>query len=230
MIGIVVAALMNMDTDRVAKATANKELVLRDLCKKAGLSYPPRALFFRVFKKERVLEVWGGSKLGGALTLLKSYPIAAMSGGPGPKRREGDGQVPEGCYIIDRFNPQSSYHLSLRVSYPNASDKLFADKNSPGGDIYIHGDKVSIGCLAMTDDKIEEIYVLAWNARRPAIPVHIFPAKRYDHQIKSHPSEDTRHLWSDLLPIQQAFDETKVVPKVTIGKDGRYRLISAARA
>lgn len=222
--------VMNLDADRVAQATAKKEPILREMCHRAGLEYPPRALFFRAFKKERVLEVWAGPKIGSALTLLKSYPIAAMSGGPGPKRREGDRQVPEGCYVIDRFNPQSTYHLSLRVSYPNASDKVFSDKSAPGGDIYIHGNQVSIGCLAMTDDKIEEIYVLAWNARRSTIPVHIFPAKRYDHQIKSHPSEDTRNLWSDLIPIQAEFDKTRLVPKVKVGKDGRYRLISAARA
>lgn len=222
--------VMSLDADRVAQAVINKEPTLREMCHRAGLEYPPRAIFFRVFKKERVLEVWAGPKVGSALTLLKSYPIAAMSGGPGPKRREGDRQVPEGCYVIDRFNPQSSYHLSLRVSYPNASDKVFSDKGSPGGDIYIHGNQVSIGCLAMTDDKIEEIYVLAWNARRSTIPIHIFPAKRYDHQIKSQPSEDTRNLWSDLIPIQAAFDKARLVPKVKIGKDGRYRLISAARA
>ena len=202
----------------------NKEPTLRKMCHQADLEFPPRAIFFRVFKRERVLEVWAGPKVGSALTLLKSYPIAAMSGGLGPKRREGDRQVPEGCYVIDRFNPQSSYHLSLRVSYPNASDKVFSDKSSPGGDIYIHGNQVSIGCLAMTDDKIEEIYVLAWNAHRSTIPVHIFPAKRYDHQIKSHPSADTRQLWSDLIPIQAAFQKTKIVPMVHVGKDGRYRL------
>ncbi|MBX7135542.1 MAG: L,D-transpeptidase family protein [Fimbriimonadaceae bacterium] len=223
MIQVLLGAMI-ADADRVAQARANKEPVLREMCQRAGLAYPPKAIFLRVFKKERVLEVWGGAKAGGAMRLLQTYPIAAMSGGPGPKRKEGDRQVPEGCYVIDRFNPQSSYHLSLRVSYPNASDRVFADKAAPGGDIYIHGNQVSIGCLAMTDDKIEEIYVLAWNVRRTTIPVHIFPAKRYDHQIKSNPSEDTRNLWSDLIPIQHAFDKSRVVPKVKIGKDGRHRL------
>jgi murein L,D-transpeptidase YafK len=89
--------------------------------------------------------------------------VLAASGGPGPKLREGDLQVPEGVYRLTAFNPNSSYHLSLRVDYPNADDRAIAKaegRTNLGGDIYIHGKAVSIGCLALGDAGIEELYVL----------------------------------------------------------------------
>jgi len=126
-----------------------------------GISYPPRRLTLVGLKSERQLEVWAASAEG--WRLLRSYGILAASGGPGPKRREGDMQVPEGVYRLTNFNPNSSYHLSVRVDYPNEDDRAAArveGRSRLGGDIYIHGKAVSICCLALGDTAIEELYVL----------------------------------------------------------------------
>jgi hypothetical protein len=127
----------------------------------AGAADPPRRLVLVGLKAERRLEVW--LPVAGGWRRLRSYPVLAASGGPGPKRREGDLQVPEGVYRLTAFNPASSYHLSLRVDYPNPDDRRAAaleGRTNLGGDIYIHGRAVSIGCLAIGDDGIEELYLL----------------------------------------------------------------------
>jgi hypothetical protein len=126
-----------------------------------GVAYPPRALTLVGLKQERRLEAWAAK--GAGFVLLRSYPVLAASGGPGPKLREGDLQVPEGVYRLTHLNPASSYHLSIRVDYPNADDRAGGraeGRTNLGGDIYIHGKSVSIGCLAIGDDAIEELYVL----------------------------------------------------------------------
>lgn len=126
-----------------------------------GIGYPPRRLTLVGLKAERQLEVWAEGSAG--WRLLRTYAVLAASGGPGPKRREGDLQVPEGVYRLTNFNPNSSYHLSVRVDYPNGDDRAAAraeGRTRLGGDIYIHGKAVSIGCLAIGDAGIEELYVL----------------------------------------------------------------------
>ena len=127
----------------------------------AGISYPPERLTLVGLKEERALEVW--AHRGDQWELVRTYPVLAASGGPGPKLREGDYQVPEGVYRLTEFNPRSSYHLSVRVDYPNADDLSIAEREGRtnlGGDIFIHGKAVSIGCLAIGDDAIEELYLL----------------------------------------------------------------------
>ena|SRR5688500_614768 len=126
-----------------------------------GISYPPPALTLVGYKRERVLEVWARGPAG--WVLFRSYPVLAASGGPGPKLREGDRQVPEGVYRLTHLNPASSYHLSIRVDYPNTLDRAHAaqeGRGNPGSDIYIHGKAVSIGCLAIGDENIEELFTL----------------------------------------------------------------------
>jgi murein L,D-transpeptidase YafK len=191
------------------------------MCEKKGLSYPPKHVFFRAFKLERKLEVWAAASAKDRMVLLQTYPIAAMSGDLGPKRVEGDGQVPEGIYRIDRFNPQSSYHLSLRVSYPNDADRHFSDPTKPGGDI--HGNRVSIGCLAMTDDKIEEIYLLALAGRQAGVPIHIFPY-RFGSAASEKRVTAKAALWDELKQIYWAFEKSRIVPVVTVNAQGQYRL------
>jgi len=132
-----------------------------------GIESDQLALLLRAFKREAELEIWGKNKRDETFQLLVTYPICASSGTLGPKRREGDRQVPEGVYYIDRFNPRSQYHLSLGLNYPNASDVIRGDPMAPGSDIFIHGKCVTIGCLPMTDPVIEEIYQLAELARAP---------------------------------------------------------------
>ncbi len=211
--------------DRVEQARKNREEDVRELCRRRGLTYPVKRLFLRAFKHEKLLEVWGADRAG-AMVLIKTYPVAAQSGGPGPKRKEGDRQVPEGFYTVDRFNPVSKFHLSLGINYPNASDRVRSDANRPGGDIFIHGDRKSIGCLAMTDPVIEEIYLLALGARAAGIPVHLFPCRMegpvYRRLRAEHP--ELTAFWDELVPVYRAFEQTKRVPTVKISRSGSYSL------
>ena len=131
-----------------------------------GSRYPPERLRLIGLKHERLLEVWVPGPSG--WRRLRSYPVLAASGGPGPKLREGDRQVPEGIYRLTGFNPNSSYHLSIRVDYPNRHDQAVAateGRRRLGGDIFIHGKAVSIGCLAIGDRAIEELYLLLADTR-----------------------------------------------------------------
>ena len=197
---------------------------IRQICKAESVQYPPERVFLRVFKTEGELELWG-SNGAQPMRLLQTYPIAAESGGPDPKRREGDLQVPEGVYRISQFNPHSQFHLSMRVDYPNASDRVRSDPNHPGSDIFIHGNQVSIGCLAMTDEKIEEIYALCKSARG-TVPVHIFPCRMQGATYRDvklrYPT--LQPFWRELEPIYRAFERSHVVPRVDVDRSGAYRL------
>lgn len=131
---------------------------------RAGAEYPPPRLVMVAYKAEKRLDLHA-SDARGTLRWVRSYPILGASGGRGPKLREGDGQVPEGFYGIELLNPNSRFHLSLRVNYPNAEDVARAreegrDPATLGGDIMIHGGSASIGCLAMGDRAVEELFVL----------------------------------------------------------------------
>ncbi len=151
---------------------------LAPLFAKAGAPFPPSRLALLGFKAEKRLEVWAGVA-DGPWRHIRDYPLLAASGGPGPKLREGDGQVPEGLYRVELLNPRSRYHLSLRLDYPNAFDREMARRDGrtdPGGDIYIHGRSVSIGCLAVGDEAVEELFVLAARTGLPNVRVILAPA------------------------------------------------------
>lgn len=129
----------------------------------AGVAYPPAELTLIALKDAARVEVWARPDAGAAWRFVRDYPVLAASGGRGPKLREGDGQVPEGVYTIDWLNPNSDYHLSMHVDYPNAFDRTHAaadGRTQLGGAIMIHGSDVSIGCLAMGDPAIEELFTL----------------------------------------------------------------------
>ncbi|MBL4673325.1 MAG: L,D-transpeptidase family protein [Arenicella sp.] len=150
---------------------------LSPLFTKAGVNYPPSELALVAFKDTNVLEVWAANE-GADKALIKSYPIKAASGRPGPKLREGDRQVPEGIYKIIAFNPNSSYHLSMKLNYPNAYDLMHAKtegREQPGTNIFIHGRAVSIGCLAMGDPAIEQLFSLVHATGRENTTVLISP-------------------------------------------------------
>lgn len=149
--------------DRVAQyGAAVRARILPDF-QRQGVPYPPKRVTLLGLKRENVLEVWAPDGEG-AMKRVRTYPIRAKSGGIGPKLREGDRQVPEGIYGIESINPNSMFHLSLRVNYPNEFDQARAaeDKRSTlGGDIFIHGKASSVGCLAMGDEAAEDLFVLA---------------------------------------------------------------------
>ena len=130
---------------------------------KNKISYPPPKVIFVGIKAERILQVYAQSR-NDSFEFLRSFPICAASGKPGPKILEGDRQVPEGIYRISFLNPNSLYHLSLRLNYPNTFDRekgTLDGRKNLGGDIMIHGDCISIGCLAMGDRAAEDLFVLA---------------------------------------------------------------------
>lgn len=147
------------------------------LCAQSGLATPPNRIALLAFKAERFLEVWGGDS-DGAMRFVCRYPILAASGGPGPKLREGDRQVPEGVYRIAVLNPMSRFHLSMGLDYPNAFDRARGaedGRDNLGSDIYIHGGRASIGCLALGDPAIEELFWLVAQSGKENVDVIIAP-------------------------------------------------------
>lgn len=159
----------------------------------AGVAYPPQALTLVGFKEEKRLEVWGQQQ--GIWVLLRTYPVLAASGVEGPKLREGDEQVPEGLYRIEALNPNSQFHLSMKVDYPNAYDRQQAaqeGRRKLGGDIFIHGHEVSTGCLAMGDPVIEELFVLVARVGIERVSVLLVP---YDLRRPASGRPEPRQLW-----------------------------------
>lgn len=145
--------------------------------KRAGVDYPPRELTLLALKAERRMEIWAPDR-NGTNKLIRTYDIQAASGSRGPKLREGDRQVPEGVYKLVLLNPNSNYHLSMKLNYPNSFDLMHAameGRNHPGGEIFIHGKAVSAGCLAMGDLTIEELFVLVSHVGKENVKVVIAP-------------------------------------------------------
>ena len=143
---------------------------------KAKVAFPPKEITLVALKQERKLELWARDNAD--FRLINTYFIQAASGVAGPKLRLGDRQVPEGIYRIEGLNPNSHYHLSMKLNYPNDFDLTHAmqeGRTEPGSDIFIHGKAVSIGCLAMGDETIEELFVLAAQTGAENIKVVITP-------------------------------------------------------
>ena len=183
-------------------------------------------IFIRAFKLDKKLEVWVSKLSSEKFKLFKVYNIAASSGNLGPKRKEGDYQVPEGFYKIERFNPFSDYHLSLGINYPNSADKILGDKKL-GGDIYIHGSNVTIGCIPITNDKIEELYILAVQAKNNGqknIYVHIFPFDFDKNQLSLFAKNPNYNFWQNLNEGYSKFNKTKQIPYIEIDKNGKYNV------
>ncbi len=210
---------------RVRQARAAKGALVREIFESRGIPYPPPRLFLRVFKQERVLEVWAAGETEATYVLVKTYPICALSGSPGPKRRQGDGQIPEGFYQVVGFNPASAYHLSFRLNYPNQSDRILGTPPL-GGDIFIHGDCVTIGCIPITDTLIEELYLIALDthAAGQKIPVHIFPARMTSSRMTRWKQErpDLYPFWCNLEQGYRYFEEHRRPPRVSVDEAGRY--------
>jgi len=149
---------------------------LKPYFQEAGVAYPPREVVFIALKQEKKLEVW--ARDGGEFRFIRDYEIKAASGVTGPKLRQGDKQVPEGVYRIVGLNPNSNYHLSMKLNYPNEFDRFHARREGrfdPGSDIFIHGDSVSAGCLAMGNKAIEELFVLTAQVGEENVKVIVAP-------------------------------------------------------
>ncbi len=182
-------------------------------------------ILFIAFKQEQELRLYAKKRQDKKYILLKSYAVCASSGTLGPKRKQGDQQVPEGFYTIDRFNPASNFHLSLGINYPNSSDKIKSSYDDPGGDIFIHGSCVTIGCLPMTDDKIKEIYlyaVYAKNSNQSNIPVYLFPFQLTNEKLASYRSHDSFNFWKNLKTGFDLFMESHEELIISINEKGNY--------
>lgn len=214
---------------RVKTAYEEKEKTLKELFSSKGIELSSASIFIRAFKMEKQLEVWAKMPKQEKFTLIKTYDICSSSGNVGPKRKQGDGQVPEGFYEIDRFNPSSNFYLSLGVSYPNASDKILGNKGNLGGDIFIHGNCVTIGCMPVTDDKIKEVYLMAVEARSNGskIPVHIFPC-RMDEKGMSYLEKEFKDysaliaFWKNIQKGYTFFEKDHKLPSVKVNASGEY--------
>lgn len=216
--------------NRVSQAWMKCNDTLGKLFQSKGLSYPPKDIYVRSFKSNNEMEIWGRDEDTAAYTLVKTYRVCALSGILGPKRLEGDYQVPEGFYFIEDFNPKSDFYLSLLINYPNYSDLILGDKNKPGGDIYIHGGCVTVGCLPLTDPFIQEFYVLCLNAKlngQNYIPVHIFPT-RFNRQGlnflgRSYKDEiEKQRFWVNLKAGYDYFEQYRKILPVMYTADGKY--------
>lgn len=175
------------------------EAGLRGSLQQAGFDGPPEKLTFVAVKSDRQLEVWG--ERDGANHLIKAYPFTAFSGSLGPKLREGDLQIPEGVYGFEYLNPNSSYHLSIKLDYPNAFDRRMAAREGRseatlGGDIMIHGKAVTIGCIPVGDGAMEEIFYLVARVGLANSRIVIAPV---DFRLKSRRPPGAMPSWLDEL-------------------------------
>ncbi|MGR8981576.1 MAG: L,D-transpeptidase family protein [Gammaproteobacteria bacterium] len=186
---------------------------------KARVSYPPREVTFIALKQEKKLELW--ARDSGEFRFIRDYYILGASGVAGPKLRQGDRQVPEGIYRIAELNPNSHYHLSMKINYPNEFDLFHAGlegRSNPGSDIFIHGKTASIGCLAVGDEAIEELFVLTAQVGADNVKVVIAP-----HDPRFYPLEaDSEELpeWTTELYLIISREIKALSPGVKSAKTG----------
>jgi len=216
---------------RVRAAISEKESIISNKLREAGIELNELEILIFAYKHEEELEIFARKKTESTYKKLITYGICANSGQLGPKKKQGDYQVPEGYYFIDRFNPSSSYYLSLGLNYPNLYDKSNSKFPNLGGDIFIHGSCVTIGCIPMTDDLIKEIYLYAINAKNNGqnrIPVYIFPF-RMTEQNFIHFSEMNSYntelidFWSNIRLGYDKFITEKKELNVSVSKSGLYK-------
>ncbi|MCB0501680.1 MAG: L,D-transpeptidase family protein [Bacteroidetes bacterium] len=212
---------------RAAKEAYNESL--QRLFEAKGVAFPPKDIYLRTFKFDKEMELWALN--GNTYTLIKTYEICQVSGELGPKRKQGDYQIPEGVYQLEHFNPTSNYYLSLKVNYPNESDRILGNQNSLGGDIFIHGDCVTVGCIPLENEPIKELYWLSVLTKQQGgnIPIHIFPFRmdatslKFFEAIPLFDAEDWQ-FWKQLVPIYTYFEKYRKVPNVEVNDRGSYVL------
>lgn len=206
---------------RAEKSIASVEPALRKELLEKGLEYGA-PIFIRIFKDPGVLEVWVESN-DGTFINFKNYDICTFSGKLGPKLKQGDNQSPEGFYFVNagRLNPWSSFHLSFNLGYPNKYDR---DHGRTGSALMVHGNCVSIGCYAMTDAYINEIYALSVAALKSGqtfFRVHSFPFKLESEVLSKYSSSQWHPFWLNLKEGYDYFNKYKRPPNVEVS-NGKY--------
>lgn len=212
----------------VAQAYKEKWNVISKTFKEKGIDSNDFNVLIRVFKEEKTVELWLKAKNADKYIYYISYPICRSSGILGPKRTEGDLQVPEGFYKVNFFNAYSDYYLAMQVDYPNQSDKILGHKPF-GGEIMIHGNCVTIGCIPITDDKIKELYLICLYSKGAGhdVVIHSFPfkldAKKLEEAKKQYDKPLT-NFWSNLATAYNYFEEKKQLPQITVEANGAYKI------
>ena len=218
---------------RVRTAILEKEEIIIDRLTKKNINIDEVNILIIAYKSESEIEIFIKRRTEQLYKKLTTYSVCSKSGKLGPKRKQGDYQVPEGFYFIDRFNPSSNFYLSLGINYPNLSDRRKSNAKNLGGDIFIHGSCVTIGCLPMTDDKIKEIYLYAINAKnngQEKIPVYIFPFKMTEQKFKEYKSKysgetELIDFWTNIKLGYDKFMKEKKELNISVDKTGNYIIL-----
>jgi murein L,D-transpeptidase YafK len=219
---------------KVSDVFARQQDKLKAEFEAKGLVWPARYVYIRSFKWDAQLEVWVKNTRQEKYRLFKTYKVCAMAGSLGPKRFEGDYQVPEGFYYLNQFRPNSQYHLALGINYPNPSDRVLSDPQRPGAEIYIHGSCVTVGCIPLTDPIIEEVYTLTAFARQNGqdfMPIHVFPVRfrnpKSADALKKYLEKrpDYKPMVDVMTKVYYYFNENKNLPTILISEKGEYRML-----
>lgn len=178
-------------------------------------------VYIRIFKLESELELW--VEKNGHFERFATYPICLWSGRLGPKLQEGDRQAPEGFYTVasEQLNPNSRMHRSFSLGFPNVFDEAHG---RTGSFIMVHGGCASIGCFAVTDPVVDEIWRMvtaALDQGQARFPVHVFPFRMTDDAMKAHRGATWESFWADLKKGYDLFEPSRIPPAVSVCK-GRY--------
>ncbi len=225
--GDVSAAEGNIGKGRSAEVSRRTAPVVKVQMERANLRFGAPT-FVRIFKEEAELEIWAELE-SGRFGLFKTYPVCDFSGDLGPKQEIGDFQSPEGFYFVkpDSLNPWSDYHLSFNLGYPNAYERLL---DRTGSALMVHGDCVSIGCYAMTDEGIEEIYTIVEEALRQGqsfFRVHAFPFRMTEENMKRHEGSEWIEFWRNLKEGYDHFETHGSPPNVTVDPHSKRYVFSS---
>jgi len=202
--------------DGLNKANAPVPRALKFKMKARGMALTS-PIMLRIFKEENELEVWKLRDTG-RYGLLTTYEICKWSGKLGPKYQEGDRQAPEGFYRVNRhqMNPNSQYHLSFNMGFPNAYDR---SHGRTGSHLMIHGACSSAGCYSMTDERVEEIYAMARDAFRggqKSFQIQAYPFRMSPENMIKHRDHNQFEFWKMLKKGYDHFEITKIPPKVDV--------------
>lgn len=212
---------------RVHQARLNQQARLDTIYQ--NVSYPPKELLLIAYKRERTLEVWAKPESLDYFMHIIDYPFTAFSGELGPKRKQGDLQIPEGLYYICHYNPYSNFHLSMKINYPNRSDSILGYRAALGNEIRIHGSSVTIGCIPIGDQAIEQLYIACVDVKSKGqnrIPVYIFPCRMDTSGVRTLDfyANDTltRLFWANLRIAYDLFTATRRSLTYSVNTQGKY--------
>ena len=221
-----------MKFTRVREAYTDKEKTVIKTLAEHSISRDSLRVYLRAFKTEKKIELWAKNTSDSVFEFIREFQICDISGTVGPKRRYRDLQVPEGFYHISDLNPFSKYYLSMQINYPNASESIRGVHGHLGNFIFIHGECISSGCIAITNERIKELFVWcieAYNSGQEEIGLTIFPAHLTDSiytglTTRYSKYKDDISLWADLKKSYDLFEKNRVPPTVKILPDGTHEV------